>query len=238
MIILDNIWLFIHIPKTSGKNFKKMISENYKKPFKKYDINVNENTIVCPNLKNIYWENYNQKFLNLHGINFDSRLIDKYAPQHSSVFMLERAGIYNKIKHKVITIVRNPYTRLISLYYNVLRLCANNNIIIPSLEYILFSSNSKDIIPIFGFSNFQRTQLDYLKDIKGNIVCQKFYKMETDQEKIKKDFELDCKQNTNYHITQSSRDYSLIYTDKLIDYVQTTFKQDFEYFDYDINPFW
>ena len=44
--------------------------------------------------------------------------------------------------------------------------------------------------------------------------------------------------DVKYNSQEYDKDYAKIYNDRTIEFVQTTFKQDFDYFEYDINPFW
>jgi hypothetical protein len=62
--------------------------------------------------------------------------------------------------------------------------------------------------------------------------------METDQENISIDFDLPNLNKLKINQKNYNRDYSNLYDDELINWVQETYKRDFEYFSYDINPFW
>jgi hypothetical protein len=61
--------------------------------------------------------------------------------------------------------------------------------------------------------------------------------METDLENLRQDFNLQDI-SANHNRANYNRNYANLYTDELIEFVQKTYKRDFEYFEYDINPFW
>jgi hypothetical protein len=85
--------LFIHIPKTAGTSFNKYIIE-------KYNINLNKYT----NIIGLYYLR-GPKRLSLQHMTYDELMTCKYIS-------------INKENLKIVTIVRNPYTRLISeLFY-------------------------------------------------------------------------------------------------------------------------
>ena len=92
----------------------------------------------------------------------------------------------------------------------------------------------KDISTNFPL-NEKTKQVDYLKDTDGNIKVDRFYKMETDISQLASDFGL---VGINDNFENRSVNYSEIYTDSSIEYVKETYKDDFEYFGYDTNPFW
>lgn len=238
MMILNKEWMYIHIPKTSGSNFKTTVCKSYKKPFVQYGSDLGDNNINIPKASELYWGNINQSLLHELNIPIDVRNTVHSMTMHCSVAMWEEAEVYNN--EKVFTIVRNPYTRLVSLF-NVYQKVINRYVEfsrVPTLEDFIFHPLYRKGFSIYGFSTPERNQIDFLKNRDGNIICDRFYKMETQQKKLQRDFRLDNIDTWRYNTHVYNKDYSTIYNDRLIEFVQTTFKQDFEYFNYDINPFW
>ena len=230
--------MYIHIPRTSGVNFKRLVAKYYSKPFVQYGDKITTNYIECPKVNELYWGNYDNQLLDNLNISLDIKSTLHAMPMYCSLAMWQEAEVYND--EKVFTIVRNPYTRLVSLFnfyqkviYKYIEFSK-----VPTLEDFIFHPIYKKAFKIYGFSTPDRNQVDFLKNRDGIIVCDRFYKMETHQKKIQRDFRLENINTWKYNTGEYNKDYSSIYTDKLINYVQTTFKQDFDYFEYDINPFW
>lgn len=236
MMILNEEWMYVHIPKTSGVNFKTVVSKTYKKPFKIFaEI---QDSIQVPKINELYWGNYNQEINNALGITADFRSCFADLVKTSPLFMWEEAEVYTD--QKVFTIVRNPYTRLVSQYEDNLKSLKSVYTLdeIPSLEDYLFNPKFVKLSGNQGYSIAKRNQVEYLQNRNGEIICDRFYKMETHQKKLQRDFRLENIELIKYNSNEYNKNYSEIYTDKLINFVQTNFKKDFEYFEYDINPFW
>lgn len=250
MIILKNK-IFIHIPKTSGSNFRNNIIKAYPRTdYSNYCLEDNQfgnlNFEKINNIKKILIENFNDikienmgkkifiskfKFLNDHFLTFGSDII-----KHSPVNLWEKYGIYKD--QSIFTIVRNPYTRFVSHYENTiehLKLFFNFNK--PSLKEFINNKIINSIVGQIGL-DYRLNQVDYLTNISGNIVCNKFYKIETDQENLSIDFNIPNLNKTKINQKNYNRDYSNLYNDELINWVQKKYKKDFEYFSYDITPFW
>ena len=95
MIIIDNEWSFIHAPKTSGTNFTLCFPNDR---IKKYTGN---------QLWDEFWEKKSPEFV----INLKEKInVVKHAP----LLFWQKQNIVKH--HKIFTIVRNPYTRLLSFF--------------------------------------------------------------------------------------------------------------------------
>jgi len=245
MIILKDK-IFIHIPKTSGTNFRKNILTEYlSDEYSNYALEIDENKfsilgnkkineiikIMSQDSDNITLKS-GEKLITINTLN-----ICPYLIKHFPLNFWEKCSIYKN--QSVFTIVRNPYTRFISHYEHTIKcLKLFFNFEKPTLNQFINSKNINFIASKFECAYYQLNQVDYLTDLSKNIVCDKFYKMETDQEKISKDFNLPNLNKTKINQRNYNKDYSTLYDDEVIAWVQKTYKRDFEYFSYDINPFW
>jgi hypothetical protein len=243
---LTDAWMYIHIPKNSGTNFKRTVYAQYEGNYSRgYTNDVVET--VWPEL----WQQYADKNLidkNLIGDSIGDEIISKIflnfsenqlqlknQVQHSPLHIWQKCGLYDN--EKVITIARNPYTRFISHYNATLRtLGAYFEFKFPSpTEFI--AHKKLNFLAKLDPCNYLINQIDYIKDINGQVKCDRIYKMETDLENLRQDFNLQDI-NANHNRANYNRNYANLYTDELIEFVQKTYKRDFEYFEYDINPFW
>jgi hypothetical protein len=238
MLILNEEWAYIHIPRTSGVNFKTAVCKSYKKPYKIFWETLNQDSYQPPKIHELFWGKYNQNILTNLNVNVDIRNMMPDNPRTSPLFMWEEAEIYSD--EKVFTICRNPYTRLVSLYYNSLKYYKNLSLVNEdiTLEQFLFHPLFTKLSSLYGYTIPTRTQVEYLKNRDGQLVCDRFYKMETNQKSLQRDFRLEHINDVKYNSQEYDKDYAKIYNDRTIEFVQTTFKQDFDYFEYDINPFW
>ena len=215
MIIIENEWCFIHIPKTSGTNFSNCFSDD-----RVVKYNHNE-------LWNEFWgDNQLPNYFDLKDIN-----IVKHAP----LSFWQRNNIVTH--HKIFTIVRNPYTRLLSFFNEFKR-----DLNIPSLSLSQFIEHglirrALNNIPYNVFS-LNTNQLDYCRSIDGNLLLHKFFKMETEITQLQNFFNTSDLNEYKYNSFEYDRDYKNIFTDEIIYWVQKTYKEDFNFFGYNINPFW
>jgi len=234
--------IFIHIPKTSGTNFRNNVHIS-KKPHRYTDYN------MCEDFSSEVLTDAGRELLPI--IVLDPSRIAKasrYLIKHLPLSVWEEHEIYTD--EKIYTLVRNPYTWLVSFYEETLDLMGIfYEFERPSLERFIFGERINILVDCF-LINHKKTQLSYLKNLNGDVICEKYYKMEEDQDKIKKDFLLKDPEEIevspiplitnryNDNRREYNKDYASLFTDRLIEWTQETFREDFEYFSYDVNPFW
>ena len=234
--------MYIHIPKTSGKNFKKKLKESLNESdYVDYNLNPKYlNYILKKGLSLDFLKENFQKIpstenLNLEIVNDDGNYMALTLVKHLPLSIWEENGIYQN--EKVFTIVRNPYTRLVSFYEDTLY-SLSSLIKFKKPTLLEFIKNEKiNFILDSVVVNYKKTQSSFVKNLKGDFVCDKFYKMETDQEELFNDFGINLSKE-KINTREYNKNYSEIFSDELIEWTQKTFKEDFDIFSYDINPFW
>ena len=160
--------------------------------------------------------------------------------KHAPLYFWEDVGVVTD--QKIFTIVRNPYTRFLSWYHEMNRIVDFFKLPFTNVSFEKFVE-SKYInlllnqLPHKVFTN-KTNQVDYLIDKTGKIRVDRIYRMETDLNKIEEDFNITDIHTFKINYLNYNRNYSEVYTPKMIDWVQKNFQKDFDYFDYDINPFW
>ena len=249
-MILLNDKIFIHIPKTSGTNFRNNIIKTYSQnDYSNYSLD----SVDYKQFGNLNYNEINQ-IKKISNESFDDIVIKHkeeyicipkseiskvycYHIKHLPLNVWEKYSIYKN--QSVFTIVRNPYTKFVSHYENTIdNLKLFFNFDKPTPKQFIYSENINSIVSKISGVDYKLNQVDYLTNISGNIVCDKFYKIETDQENISIDFNLPNLNKLKINQRNYNRDYSNLYDDELINWVQETYKRDFEYFSYDISPFW
>ena len=126
MILIDNEWCFIHIPKTSGTNLMHVFPE--------------ERCIKYVGNKywNEFWSNTNFQTLSP----FINQIKDSDIVKHAPLNFWEEIGVITH--HKVFTIVRNPYTRFLSWYHEMNRIVNIFDLPFTNISFEEFI-NSKNI---------------------------------------------------------------------------------------------
>ena len=224
MILIDDEWCFIHIPKTSGTNLRYVFPQER---CVKYGGN---------QYWDEFWSNTNSEILSSFTNQIKECNIVKHAPLH---FWEENGVVKN---HKVFTIVRNPYTRFLSWYHEINRIVNIFNLPFTNVSFEEFTK-SKYInlllnqLPYKSFTN-KTNQVDYLIDKSGKIHVDRIYKMETDLDKIELDFNISDIHKHKINFLSYNKNYAEVYNSKTIDWVQENFQKDFDYFNYNIDPFW
>ena len=224
MIIIDDKWCFIHIPKTSGTNFRRcLIGDN----------------IVSYHHNELWGEFWGDTQLPMPGMeHFDIQYITPV--KHAPLSFWQRNNVITH--HKIFTIVRNPYTRLLSFFNEFKRdlIGCVPNITSLSLQQFInddLVQQRLDYVPYNIFS-LKTNQLDYFYSIDGKLILHKFFKMETEIDQLQKFFNASDLNKKKYNSASYDRDYKNIFTDEIISWVQDTYKRDFDYFNYSLEPFW
>jgi hypothetical protein len=235
--LIDDGWMYIHIPKTSGGNLKKIIIKYYSGEYFIFDKNFND--IDAP-IVDLLWEQYESECVKTGLIPVEYFNIAKsellFEVQHSPLWVWQKSGMYNG--EKIMTIVRNPYTKFISHYYaSIYYLDKYFEFSIPSPSEFINHEKINKILKMDP-CNYLVNQVNYLKDINGDVKCDKIYKMETDLVDLERDFKLKEVNKFKFNQAEYDRNYRKLYTDELIHFVQETYKNDFEYFGYAKEPFW
>lgn len=223
MFILDNKWCFLHIPKTSGTNLSSIVPSER---VKKYE-------------GNIMWDQFWKTDPN--GSKLPPDYISKFIKgrfvivSHAPLLFWENQKIINN-EHKIFTIVRNPYTRFLS-WFNEVKRTTKFNMTFDEFIFDEYYEKLLKIVPYNCFSN-KINQIDYFLDSSNKIRLDRYYKFESDLVDLQKDFSLNDINRCKYNSFLYYDNYEDIYNEKSIEWIQKTFKRDFEYFNYDINPFW
>lgn len=232
MFIINETDMYIHIPKTSGTNLR-YVFLNSENNVVNYD-EIHQDKILSVSAKNILWQGRNiqdileHPFLRLNELDYS-------VTKHSPLWVWQQSGDWKN--HKVITIVRNPYTRAVSIYKEILRLFGN--VLDPQITFFDFLHNQyiQSVVDRFPQS-YKTQQIEYIKDLNGQIKIDCFYKMETDLDMLAQQYNLVDIHTQKQNSGNYDKNYSKIYDDFLIDWVRTTYADDFEFFGYDTQPFW
>lgn len=134
--------LFIHIPKTGGTSLEKYFSN-------KYSIDLDKNSL---------YESISSEILDANNIKIDSSL------QHLTYQTIVKYKDFFNIsmdKLKIITIVRNPYNRLISdlFYLNKIEFDTSKEKVYSIICIYLTSSNDNHSIPQYLFVTDENKEL-------------------------------------------------------------------------------
>jgi len=232
MFIINQEVMYIHIPKTSGTNLRHVFF-NSSHDIIDYD-EVGKIKKLSTPAKDLFWNGRDIQDILEHPFLYLSE-IDYLTTNHSPLWVWQKTKDWDG--HKIITIVRNPYTRAVSMYKQVLRLFGV--VVNQEMSFDEFLSNStiQSIIERFPHGH-KSQQVDYLKDTDGNIKVDRFYKLETELDIFAQEYNLKDIHTQKYNSGNYSKNYSEIYNDFLIDWVKETYADDFKFFEYDTEPFW
>ena len=196
----ENI-LLIHIPKTGGSSVEKYFCD-------KYNINLT--------IDNLY-------------SNSDLRL-NNHSLQHSTYSEIKSYLFFNINFNniKIITVVRNPYDRIISdlFFYKLINKKTEKEKIASIIDMFLKSNEIK-------FDNHKMEQYKYLINNDDEIISDKIIIMKT--ETLNEDMEKNGFANFNIIINNTYRntiDYRSLLNNDSIKLINDYYKKDFEYFNY------
>jgi hypothetical protein len=244
--IFGDTWAFIHCPKTSGTNFRSIVSQYYTigncvDVVNSQKINLKiipflQKEIIKTDklLEDLNFSDYEKEEVKKNREDFMFHTL-----YHCPLWVWQKSGEMNG-NEKVMTICRNPFTKFVSYYYYTMDyLNLYFDLTQPTIYDFIKNEKINQIVKIIDpHSNYLINQVDYLIDMNENIVCDRFYKLEEDLNLLEKDFDLKNINEFRYNTAPYEKNYGEIYTDELIEFVQETYKKDFEYFGYDKKPFW
>ena len=216
MMLINGEWCFIHIPKNSGTNLKKVFSGSDNRVEYFIRNRVKDSTGQLSKIQ--------------------THVVDDATYQHSPLFLWQELNIVKE--QKIFTISRNPFTRFVS-YCSQLKSLAG--LLVPEMsltEFIHSEYLDKTLQFLPKNITYNYNQVDYLLNRDGKIVLDKFYKLEDGLLDLQDDFKLTNINTFMYNSGNYQKDYSKIYTDTTIKLVQSIFQKDFEYFKYSNLPFW
>ena len=136
--------LFIHIPKTGGSSLEIYFSS-------KFNISLNEESLfLC-----IFNEYLINKYININSSL--QHITYKQIIENNSIFNID----FNNIK--IITIVRNPYERIISdfFYYKLITIYTTKEKVFDIINGYLYSKN---------YDNHNLPQYKFIENDKGEII--------------------------------------------------------------------
>ena len=213
--------IYIHIPKTGGSSIRSSLSKNY-------DLIFNASK---ENLTKMGFVNLNKKF---EAFDFSIGEFKDHIPYQ---LILEKKLDYKKF---LFTFVRNPFSRLVSLYFE----CLGNNFHIKDLN-TNNDINFEQFVDIITEKHYWFTipMIDYIgsKNIKKIDFLGRFENFEDDILKLKKKLKISIKHhNFNNQLNSKFKfsDYRSFYSNnKIIDKVSSYYERDLQTFQYDYDKF-
>jgi hypothetical protein len=212
--LLDTNILFIHIPKTGGSSLEKYFSI-------KYNIPHNEISLLSS-----FSPIYNYLRVSLQHMTLQTLISNK------ELFGIDLNSL------KIITIVRNPYNRLVSeLFYlsNYSQCVSVDDLKTPeSINKLIINIFSKYVNDNCIYDNHIRPQYEFLtinndERLYDNLIILKTEELDADMhEHGYIDFNL--KENCN----NASVDYMSLLNNESINLINNFYREDFEYFGYEM----
>ncbi len=213
--------IYIHIPKTGGSSIRSSLNQNYNLIY----------NASKKNLKEMGYANFKENFENFQ---FNINDFKDHLP-----YQLIKKKKFELNKYRF-TFVRNPFSRLVSLYFE----CIANKL---HLEGINTNKNIsfEDFVQIITNKSYWFTipMIDFIGEENINEInfIGKFENFENDIFKLKKKINIKIKHH-NFNNSVKSKfkfsDYRSYYSnDKLIDKVYNYYEKDFKRFNYNFNNF-
>ena len=197
--------LLIHIPKTGGSSLEKYFS-------KKYQIPLNDTSLFT----------LRKKF---QGVSYQHQTYNSIMTH----FVPKMQGFYKQEDLSILTIVRNPYHRIVSdlFFFNYIN--KNSN---PSQSQVFDAINSKYLNQFGNHDNHKRPQYQFVIDQQTGKLIDKLIILKT--ETLTKD--MHQLGYTDFNIkTQSShinKDYMSFLNKDSIQLINRAYYKDFQYFGY------
>ena len=214
--------LFLHIPKTGGTSVEQYFSN-------KYSTRLNSESLFGNSYNSVRRMVINKMKNTIYTISLQHHT--RISLQHYTWKMLqEHELIQNLTAYKIITIVRNPYNRIISelFYQKIITKDATPEIIYSKIYNYLHVPNNSD------FDNHRIPQYKFLIDENENIIKYVIIlKTETLTSSMRKlgytDFPED---KANASVSVSDSDIHEYLNTNSVNLINTYYQKDFEYFDY------
>lgn len=208
--------LFIHIPKTGGTSVEKYFSSKYSIPLNNdslygtcKDINISLQHMTYNDIVTRCFK-YTKKIQPINSIYINKQLEPNI---------------------KIITIVRNPYTRIVSdlFHFNLITINSTKEQVYAIIINYTNTTNK------FKYDNHNIPQYNYILD-DMNIVNPNIHIMKTEtltEDMIKLGYtDFNIHENTNKH--NNNINYYNYFNQKSIMHINKIYKNDFEYFNYTI----
>ena len=208
--------LHVHIPKCAGTSI--------------------ENILDVSTAEHFYTTEKNNTFLQKTDIDafsdIEYRMCMSKSMQHYSLLELKKIlGVEEFSKYRKITVVRNPYDRLVSAYHFSVFGYKHN---VPFSEFVFNSLSMNPATRNWLYDGHLETQFSYLANERGDLLdIDKIYKFENIDECISDLLTLTGK-NKFPHILKSTdkMDFLSYYTPEIKKNVYNFYKIDFDSFGY------
>ena len=198
--------LFIHIPKTGGSSLETFLKKTHKQTLYLTRPEIKYNKIPDENFKHISYQH--QTYLTLY--NYRKLLNINF----------------NNIN--IITIVRNPYDRIMSdlFYFKLINKDASQDVVFEALRNFINSKYSK-------YDNHNLQQYKYLVDENDNLIKNiTIFRTETLTKDLN-NYGFNYQNNiVNKNNITSSNNYMKYLNKKSIDLINLTYEKDFKLFNY------
>lgn len=213
-------FIFIHIPKTGGSSIRSSLGDNYELIYNASEIN----------FKKLGYIDVNEKF---EKYDFTIYSFKDHLPYQ----LIKKDEYYSKY---TFTFIRNPFSRIVSLYYECIsaelhqnNLGISNNITFEDFLNILIKNQYWFTIPMIDYIG--EKNLNYIDDIF------KYENFDDEIFKLKKKFKISIKHHNHNNVIASKTkfsDYRPYYFNKEnIEKVYFLYKKDFDYFNYNFDKF-
>ncbi len=218
--MIYNDFVFVHIPKTGGSSIRSSLGDNYELIYNASKINLNQ----------LGYKDINEKF---EKYNFTIHSFQDHLPYQ----LIKREKYSSKY---TFTFIRNPYSRIVSLYYECIsselhqnNLGINNYISFEDFLNLLIKNQYWFTIPMIDYIG--EKNINYIDDIF------KFEDFDNEIYKLKKKLIISIKHH-NYNNAVASQtkfsDYRPYYINKEnIEKVNFLYEKDLDYFNYNFDKF-